>query len=105
MRIEKNGWVKLPHVIREMKSDGTILERQLMVSIKDLFGLDYESLRSTAAAYNVPIPSKHIMDEYKHCMNRAYLERPDDMIEYALGDLILALLWEAYEDNSAVQHF
>lgn len=99
LRIEKNGWVKLPHVIREKKSDGTILERQLMVSIKDLFGLDYESLRSTAAAYNVPIPSKHIMDEYKQCMDKAYIERPDEMIDYALGDLILALLWEAYEDN------
>lgn len=99
LRIDKNGWVKLPHVIRETKDDDTIQERQLVVSIKDLFGIDYESLRSTAAAYNVPLPSKDTMDDYKQCMDKAYIERPDEMIEYALGDLILAQLWEAYENN------
>lgn len=99
LRVEMNGWVWLPHVIRETLDDGTIQERQLVVSIKDLFGIDYESLRSTAAAYNVHMPDKDIMDEYKLCMDKAYLERPDEMIKYALGDLILGELWEAYERN------
>lgn len=100
LRISKYGWVKLPYVIREAKTKGDeVIERQLMVSIRDLFGLDYESLQNTAAAYNVPMPAKGLMADYKLCMDRAYLERKGEMIEYALGDLVLAELWNAYERN------
>lgn len=98
LRIVKNGWVRLPYIIVQTIDGGTV-DRLLMVSIRDLFGLDYESLRNTAAAYNVPMPAKDLMDDYKRCMDRAYIERKDEMIEYALGDLVLADLWDAYERN------
>ncbi len=100
LRIVKSGWVKLPYIITESRGDSTVERQlQLMVSIRDLFGLDYESLQSTAAAYNVPMPHKGLMEGYKTCMDRAYIERPQEMIEYALGDLVLADLWDAYEHN------
>lgn len=70
-----------------------------MVKIKDLFGLNYESLKSTAMAYNVDMPVKHSMDDMKKAMDKAYVERPAEMIEYAISDLVLADLWEAYECN------
>lgn len=47
-----------------------------MLSIRDLYGLDYTGLKSTAEAYNVAMPVKDTMDAYKLCMDKAYLERP-----------------------------
>ena len=79
----------------------TFIERQLVVNLRDLYSLEYESLQSTATAYNVPMPAKDSMDYYKSMMHVAYRDpelRPK-MIEYALGDLILADLWEAYQHN------
>ena len=100
LRIVKNGWVTLPYIIVEtIDGKSEAVDRKLMVSIRDLFGLDYESLQNTAAAYNVHMPAKDLMDKYKKCMDRAYIERRDTMIEYALGDLVLADLWDAYERN------
>ena len=98
LRVGRGRWAALPHVISEKLPNGTTLDRQLVVSLRDLFGLEYESLQSTADTYNIPMPSKGLMDGYKHQMDVAYNDpklRPK-MIEYALGDLILAELWEAY---------
>ena len=95
-----NNWAPLPHVITEKKGN-IIVERQLVINIRDLYSLEYESLKSTSAAYNVPMPSKDSMENYKSMMHVAYSDpelRPK-MIEYALGDLILADLWEAYQHN------
>jgi hypothetical protein len=95
-----NNWAPLPHVIAEKKGN-IIVERQLVINIRDLYSLEYESLKSTSAAYNVPMPSKDSMENYKSMMHVAYSDpelRPK-MIEYALGDLILADLWEAYQHN------
>ena len=95
-----NNWAPLPHVITEKKGN-IIVERQLAINIRDLYSLEYESLQSTSDAYNVPMPSKDSMDNYKSIMHVAYSDpelRPK-MIEYALGDLILADLWEAYQHN------
>lgn len=47
------------------------------------------------------MPEKDLMDGYKHKMNVAVSDpelRPK-MIEYALGDLVLADLWDAYLNN------
>lgn len=62
--------------------------------VTDLFGLDYECLKCTAA-YNVHMPAKDLMSDYKLYMHKAYKERTAEMIEYALGDLVLAELWKA----------
>lgn len=100
IRILKH-WAPLPHVIIQKTPDGDTIERQLVVNIRDLFPLEYESLKSTADAYNVPMPDKDSMADYKSMMNVAYSD-PDlrsAMIEYALGDLVLADLWEAYKHN------
>lgn len=85
-------WAPLPHVISEKKSDGSVVDRQLVIEIRDLFGIEYESLQSTAAAYNVPMPHKDLMDDYKDKMHIAYTDPTmrDKMIQYALGYLILA---------------
>ena len=95
-----NNWAPLPHVIIESKNGATI-ERQLLVNIRDLYSLEYESLQTTADAYNVPMPAKDSMKDYKSMMDVAYRdpELRQKMIEYALGDLILADLWEAYQHN------
>ena len=96
-----NNWAPLPHVIIEHTASGQVIERQLDLRIRDLYSLEYESLQSTAAAYNVPMPNKDLMDGYKDRMNVAYSDpelRPQ-MIEYALGDLVLADLWDAYLNN------
>jgi len=94
-------WAPLPHVISEKRSDGSVVDRQLVIEIRDLFGIEYESLQSTAAAYNVPMPHKDLMDDYKDRMHLAYTDPTmrDKMIQYALGDLVLAELWEAYQHN------
>ena len=100
IRILKH-WAPLPHVIIQKTQAGEKIERQLVVNIRDMFPLEYESLKSTADAYNVPMPDKDSMADYKSMMNVAYSDPNlrSKMIEYALGDLVLADLWEAYEHN------
>lgn len=100
IRILKH-WAPLPHVIIQKTQAGEKIERQLVVNIRDMFPLEYESLQSTADAYNVPMPDKDSMADYKSMMNVAYSDPNirSKMIEYALGDLVLADLWEAYEHN------
>ena len=100
IRILKH-WAPLPHVIIQKTQAGENIERQLVVNIRDMFPLEYESLKSTADAYNVPMPDKDSMADYKSMMNVAYSDPNlrSKMIEYALGDLVLADLWEAYEHN------
>lgn len=98
IRILKH-WAPLPHVIIQKTQAGEKIERQLVVNIRDMFPLEYESLKSTADAYNVPMPDKDSMADYKSMMNVAYSDPNlrSKMIEYALGDLVLAD--EAYEHN------
>ena len=98
LRVAGKGWAHLSQVISEKTGSGKIIERQLSVTIKDLFGLEYESLISTANAYNIPMLVKHLMKEYKLTMHVAYSnpELRPKMIEYALGDLVLSDIIEAY---------
>ncbi len=42
-------------------ADGTVVDRELVVQIRDLFGLEYESLQNTADAYNIPMPHKGVL--------------------------------------------
>ena len=148
IRVARNGWAYLPHVICERKSDGGeagaqhlavkdvksgashqarpkaegakqgakhtrpkgealkkgeghVIRRQLVVRIRDLFGLEYDSLLSTADAYNIPMPHKGLMDNFKGQMDVPYRDPKlrDQMITYALGDLVLLDLWDAYVQN------
>lgn len=98
IRVGPQRWAPLPHVISEKMPDGTVVDRQLVVKIHDLFGLEYESLKSTADAYNIPMPYKGLIDDYKHKMHIA--DNDPNMrelfINYALGDLYLAEIWEGY---------
>ena len=101
IRVGPGRWAPLPHVISETMPDGSVIDRQVVVQIRDLFGLEYESLQKTAYAYNIPMPHKGVMDDYKDKMHIAYNDpelRPK-MIDYAIGDLILADLWDAYQRN------
>ena len=129
IRVARNGWAYLPHVICERtsdggeagaqhqavkarpkaegakqtrpKGDGYVIRRQLVVRIRDLFGLEYDSLLSTADAYNIPMPHKGLMDNFKGQMDVPYRDPKlrDQMITYALGDLVLLDLWDAYVQN------
>lgn len=148
IRVARNGWAYLPHVICERTSDGGeagalhqavkdvksgashqarskaegakqgakhtrpkgealkkgeghVIRRQLVVRIRDLFGLEYDSLLSTADAYNIPMPHKGLMDNFKGQMDVPYRDPKlrYQMITYALGDLVLLDLWDAYVQN------
>ena len=101
IRVARNGWAHLPHLICERTNDGNVIRRQLVVRIRDMFGLEYESLQSTADAYDIPMPHKGLMDEYKRNMDKAYSDPllREQMISYALGDLVLLDLWDAYVEN------
>lgn len=101
IRVARNGWAHLPHLICERTNDGNVIRRQLVVRIRDMFGLEYESLQSTADAYDIPMPHKGLMDEYKQNMDKAYSDPllREQMISYALGDLVLLDLWDAYVEN------
>ena len=93
----KDFWVNLPLVI----TDGIRRSRQVRIQIVDWYGIEYQSLVETCRAYNVDMPSKSSMDAYKTRMDEAYLDpviRPQ-MISYALGDLVLAELYDAYLRN------
>ena len=90
----KDVWLKLPLVIK----DGFGVSRMVRLKIVDWFGPDYSSLVKTCLAYNVPIESKHLMEDYKSRMHEAYLDPKthEDMIRYALSDLCLGQLQKAY---------
>ena len=85
-------------MISETRPDGTVVDRQLVVKINDLFGIENESLKATAYAYNIPMPYKGLLDDYKDKMHIAYNDPKmrELFINYALGDLLLAEIWEAY---------
>ena len=81
------GWLKLPLIL----TDYSGIPRLVRLKIVDWYGLEYTSLKNTAAVYNVKIPSKNLMDSYKSKMHEAYLndEIRADFVEYALSDLIM----------------
>jgi len=81
------GWLKLPLIL----TDKSGIPRLVRLKIVDWFGLEYTSLKNTAAVYNVKMPSKNLMDEFKTKMQEAYLndEMRADFVEYALADLIM----------------
>lgn len=98
LRLKTPGkFLKLPLVIKDRFG----VSRQLRVGIVDWYGLDHTSLVNTCRAYNVEIPHKDLMTDYKTMMDKAYLdpETHSKMISYALSDLCLADLYDAYHDN------
>ena len=98
LRLKGPGlFMKLPLVIKDRFG----VSRQLRVGIVDWYGLDHTSLVNTCQAYNVEIPHKDLMTGYKTRMHQAYLDPETHlkMISYALSDLCLADLYDAYRDN------
>ena len=93
----KDRWINLPLVVK----DGFGVCRRVKLQIVDWFGIEYQSLKQTSLAYNVRMKSKDLMDGFKTRMHEAYRhsETRADFVEYALSDLCLGDLEDAYKDN------
>jgi hypothetical protein len=62
------------------------------VYVKDVFGLaGKRGLVKLAATVGVSMPDKGSLDEYKSCMWKAMVEKPEDFIRYAVGDAVALL--------------
>lgn len=93
----KDRWMRLPLVVKDRFG----VCRRVKLQIVDWFGIEYQSLKQTSLAYNVRMTSKDLMDGFKTRMHEAYRnpETRADFVEYALSDLCLGDLEDAYKDN------
>lgn len=93
----KERWINIPLVVKDRFG----VCRRVKLQIVDWFGIEYQSLKQTCLAYNVRMTSKDLMDGFKTRMHEAYRnpETRADFVEYALSDLCLGDLEEAYKSN------
>ena len=96
----KQRWINLPLVVKDRFG----VCRRVKLQIVDWYGIEYQSLKQTCLAYNVRMEAKDLMDGFKTRMHEAY-RNPDtrpDFVEYALSDLCIADLEDAYKSNFKV---
>lgn len=95
----KDRWIDLPLVVKDRFG----VCRRVKLQIVDWFGIEYQSLKQTCMAYNVRIESKDLMEGFKTRMHEAYRDPSirADFVDYALCDLCLGDLEDAYKSNFA----
>jgi hypothetical protein len=92
------GWQQFRRAIEDNKVrqrnnlSGSLRAGGRKVFLKDLCGWSgKESLARFAEAMGCGVKGKNAMDEYKTCMHRGLLERPEDYLRYAVGDVRVLL--------------
>lgn len=92
----QDRWVKMPLRLLDLH---TYQDWVVKFRIVDWYSIEYTNLLDTCRTYNLKMEDKRLMDQWKSCMDRAYIQNRDHFIQYALSDLKMDQLSQKYHES------